>query len=146
MGHINHEDLRRMVEKGMITGIDLDMLSKAEFCESCVMSKATCKPFPKESKTKYSTYGDKVISDIWGPAPVKLLGGKLYYQFFMDLSSHEEHIYFLKQKSEAFDHYKKYKAWVKVQRHGRIAIFSSNRGGEFTSKEFNDHLNFAGKI
>jgi hypothetical protein len=138
-----------MVEKGMITGINLDMSSKAEFCESCIKAKAsTRKSFPKESKSEYKTYGDKVVSDIWGPAPVKLLGGKHYYQLFMDLSSHEleEHVYFLKQKSEAFDHYKKYEAWVKVQRHGRIAIFGSDRGSEFTSKEFSNHLEDAGTV
>ena len=64
MGHVNHKDLRRMVEKGMITGINLDMSSKAEFCESCMKAKATRKPFPKESKTEYKTYGDKVVSDV----------------------------------------------------------------------------------
>ena len=56
MGHVNHEDLRRMVEKGIITGINLDMSSKAEFCESCIKAKATHKPFPKESKSEYETY------------------------------------------------------------------------------------------
>ena len=46
MGHVNHEDLCQMVEKGMITGINLDMSSKTEFCESCMKAKATHKPFP----------------------------------------------------------------------------------------------------
>jgi hypothetical protein len=32
MGHINHDDLRRMVKEGTITGVDLDMSSKAELC------------------------------------------------------------------------------------------------------------------
>jgi hypothetical protein len=31
MGHVNHEDLRRMVENGMVTGVNLDMMSKPEF-------------------------------------------------------------------------------------------------------------------
>ena len=71
MGHVNHEDLRWMAEKGMITGINLDMLSTAEFCESCMKAKVTRKSFPKESKSDYESYGDKVVSDVWGPAPVK---------------------------------------------------------------------------
>ena len=146
MGHVNHEDLRRMVVKGMITGINLDMLSKADFCESCIKAKATRKSFPKESKSEYKTYGDKVVSDVWGPAPVKSLGGKHYYLLFKDLFSHEERIYFLKQKSEVFNHYKKFEAWVKVQRHGRIAILGCDRGGEFTSTEFNNHLENAGTV
>ena len=146
MGHVNHEDLRRMVEKGMVTGIELDMSSKADFCETCVKSKATRKPFPKETKTEYKSYGDKVVSDVWGPAPVKSLGGKHYYLLFKDLFSHEERIYFLNQKSEVFDHYKRYEAWVKVQRKGRIAILGTDRGGEFTSKEFNEYLENSGTV
>ena len=71
MGHVNHEDLRWMVEKWMITGINLDMSSKAEFCETCIKAKAICKSFPKESKSEYDTYGDKVVSDVWGQAKVK---------------------------------------------------------------------------
>ena len=146
MGHVNHKDLRRMVEKGMITGINLDMSSKAEFCKSCMKVKATHKPFPKESKTKYKTYSDKVVSDVWGPAPVKSLGGKSYYLLFKNLFSHKERIYFIKQKAEVFNHYKKFEAWVKVQQHGQIAILGSDRGGEYMSNEFTTHLENAGTV
>ena len=134
MGHVNNDDLRRMVEKGMVTGIKLDMSSKPGFCEICVKAKAARKPFPKESITEYRTYGEKVVADVWGPAPVKSIGGKEYYLLFKDLFSHEERIYFLKQKSEVFDHYKKYKAWVKVQRGGQIIVLGCDRGGEFTGR------------
>src|SRR6202522_300616 len=144
MGHVNNDDLRRMVEKGMVTGIKLDMSSKPGFCEICVKAKAARKPFPKESITEYRTYGEKVVADVWGPAPVKSIGGKEYYLLFKDLFSHEERIYFLKQKSEVFDHYKKYKAWVKVQRGGQIIVLGCDRGGEFTGRIFSDYLENVG--
>ena len=135
-----------MVEKGMVTGINLDMSSKPDFCEVCIKVKATCKPFLRESKTEYNAYGNKIVSDIWGPSHVKSLGGKYYYLLFIDLFSHKECIYFLKQKSEVFEHYKKYEAWVKVQRTGVIVIFGSNRGGKFTSNEFKNHLENASTV
>ena len=69
-------------------------------------------PFPKESKSEYKAYSDKVVADVWGPAPMKSIGGKEYYLLLKDLFSHEEHIYFLKHKSEVFNHYKKYEAWL----------------------------------
>ena len=144
MGHVNNDDLRRMVEKGMVTGIKLDMSSKPGFCEVCVKSKAARKPFPKESITEHKTYGAKVVADVWGPAPVKSIGGKEYYLLFKDLFSHEERIYFLKQKSEVFDHYKKYKAWVKVQRRGQIVVLGCDRGGEFTGRIFSEYLENVG--
>ena len=102
MGHVNHDDLRHMVEKGMVTGIDLDMSSKPGFCETCVKAKATRKPFLKESVTEHKTYGDKVVADVWGPAPVKSIRGKEYYLLFKDLFSCKERIYFLKQKIRGF--------------------------------------------
>jgi hypothetical protein len=65
-----------MVEKGLVTGVNLDMMLKPDFCEACIKAKATRKPFPKESKTKHKAYGNKVVSDIWGPAAVQSIGGK----------------------------------------------------------------------
>ena len=70
----------------MVTGIKLDMSSKSGFCEVCVKAKAARKPFPKESITEYKTYGAKVVADVWGPAPVRSIGGKEYYLLFKDLS------------------------------------------------------------
>ena len=61
MGHVNHEDLRQMVEKGMVTGINVNLTSKPDFCEACMKAKATHKPFPKESKTEYKTCNDKSL-------------------------------------------------------------------------------------
>lgn len=132
----------------MVTRINLDLNSKPEFCEACIKAKATCKPFPKESKTEYKAYGDKVVANVWGPAAVESIARKRCYLLFQDLHSHKEKVYFLRQKSESFPDYKKYEAWVKVQR-GRpipIQIFGCDRGGEFTSNEFTEHLENSGTI
>ena len=146
MGHVNHEDLRCMIDGGMVTGVNLDMSSKPEFCEACIKAKATRKHFPKESKTEYKSYGDKVMSDVWGPASVQSIRGNHYYNLYQDQSSHEEVVYFMKAKSEAFHNYRNYKAWVKVQRGAPIQIFGCDRGGEFMSNEFTEHLVNAGTV
>ena len=112
-----------MIDGGMITGVNLNMSLKPEFCEACIKAKATHKHFPKESKTEYKSYGDKVMSDVWGPASVQSIRGNHYYNLYQDQSSHEEVVYFMKAKSEAFHNYRNYKAWVKVQRGTPIQIF-----------------------
>ena len=76
MGHVNHEDLCHMVKKGMVTRISLDLISTPDFCEACMKAKATHKLFPKESKSEYQSYGDKIVSDVWGPANVQSIGRK----------------------------------------------------------------------
>jgi len=146
MGHINHDDLKKMVRERMVTGIELNADSKPEFCEVCVRAKAPCQPFPKKSLTQVKGYGDKIVADLWGPAPVESLGRKKYYSLYQDLYSHEEYVNFLRLKSEAFRSYKEYEAWVKVQREAVIKIFGCDRGGEFNSKEFDEHLKSVGTV
>jgi len=146
MGHINHDDLCKMVKEGMVKKIELDFNLKPKFCKVCVKAKADRKPFLKKSKMVYMAYGEKVIANLWGPARVESLGGKKYYFLFQDLSSHKKKVYFLWAKSDAFGNYKKYKAWTEVQHSAQIKIFRCDRDGELTSKEFNHHLENARTI
>ena len=43
----------------------------------------------------------------------------------------------MKEKSEAFTHFKKFKAYVENEIGKPLKVFRSDRGGEFTSLEFN---------
>lgn len=45
-------------------------------------------------------------------------------------------VYMLKNKSDAFDVFKKFRAQVEKGQKGRIGTFRTDRGGEFMSKEF----------
>jgi hypothetical protein len=135
-----------MVKAEMVTGIDVNLYSKPECCKVCVKAKAEWKLFLKKSKMAYTKYGEKVVSDLWGPAKVESLGGKKYYFLFKDLSSREEKVYFLRAKSKAFIDYKKYEAWALTQCGTQITIFGCDRVGELTSKEFNNHLENTGTV
>jgi len=133
MGHVNHEDLRKMVRDGRVTGVELDMNSKPDFLRYVYQSQGATKPFPKQSsKDKITAYGSKVSSDVWGPAQVQSLGGSNYSNAYIDHHSHEERVYFMKYKSETFDRYKKYEAWARVQRNA--VIKSSGATEEVSSR------------
>lgn len=146
--HISHDTLRSGVLSGAILGVNLDLDSKPEPCDICVKAKAIRKSFPKESSREGVTnYGDKVVTDVWGPAEVTSLGGANYSVQFLDLASHEVRTYPMKKKSDTFEIYKgKYEPWVEVQREARIKILGSDRGGEFTSDEFRAHTDRRGTI
>jgi transposase InsO family protein len=45
-------------------------------------------------------------------------------------------VFFLKNKSEAFQNFKTYKEMVENEMDSRIKCLRSDNGGEFTSKEF----------
>jgi hypothetical protein len=51
LGHISPKAIHHMIQARMITGIDLDLESKPEFCESCAKAKSNMLPFPQESET-----------------------------------------------------------------------------------------------
>ena len=53
-----------------------------------------------------------VHTDLWGPSPVASLGGSRYYINFIDDSSRNVRVYFLKNKSDVFETFKKWKAMV----------------------------------
>ena len=70
LGHITPSAIKYAIAKGHITGIQLDPESKSEFCEACAKAKAAWQPFPKESKTHVTKYGERVHWDLWGSASV----------------------------------------------------------------------------
>ena len=93
------------------------------------------------SEIMYLKYGEKVITDLWGPAQILSLGGHAYAHMFEDLSSCEPRVLFLKSKSKAFNSDKEYETWQKVHRKpGGITCLGSDRGGEFMSEEFDTYL------
>ena len=73
LGHISHSAVRNAISTGQITGIELDMDSKPEFCEPCVKAKSARIPFPQKLDTRAEKYGKRVHWDLWGPASVRFL-------------------------------------------------------------------------
>lgn len=49
-------------------------------------------------------------------------------------------IYFLQGKDETFKSYQIYEAWLSTQYKTCIKCFHLDRGGEYLSQEFSDHL------
>ena len=83
---------------------------------------------------------ERVHWDLWGPASVKSLSGKSYATVQKDDATRMVKPYFLAKKSKTFSHYKEDEAWI--LNHGRKATLYAHfdRGGEFLSNEFTQHL------
>ena len=64
----------------------------------------------------------------------------------MDGNSSFSHLYLLHLKSETFDAYKAYEVELKKQKGVGIKRLHSDRGGEYLSKEFTNHLKQAGTL
>ncbi len=118
MGHPSEAVLITMAKSGSTLGIRVDLGTKVGFCQACVQAKAARKPFPKISlgNETAKAYGDKVVTDVWGPADTESISGHKYSNTYQDVSSREEKVYFMKKKSESYSRYLKYEPWAKVQR------------------------------
>jgi transposase InsO family protein len=68
----------------------------------------------------------------------------LYYVIFIDDYSRKCWIYLLKAKSDTFDKFKEYKAFVEKQRGKHIIILRTYNGGESESLQFEDFCKSAG--
>lgn len=60
---------------------------------------------------------------------------------FIDDSTQFNCIYLLQTKSEAFEAVKHFQTWVENNTDHKILKLKSDRGGEYSSTEFLDHLN-----
>ena len=67
----------------------------------------------KTSRTPKAGKLELVYIDLWGLSLVASLGGSRYYITFIDNSSKKVWVYFLKNKSDVFEVFKKWKAMLR---------------------------------
>ncbi|CAA7014800.1 unnamed protein product [Microthlaspi erraticum] len=136
LGHVGKRRLQEMQDKDLVKGLPSFKVEK-EACKACNLGKQSRKSFPKESQTKTKEKLEIVHTDVCGPMQNQSIDGSRYYVLFLDDYTHMCWVYFLKQKSETFLKFKKFKAMVEKQSGCVIKTLRSDGGGEFTSHEFN---------
>ncbi|KAL4369109.1 hypothetical protein GQ457_05G014540 [Hibiscus cannabinus] len=136
-GHLNFGALKMLGEKKMVNGIP-SISHPNQLCEACLLGKHACSSFPKEATSRATEPLQLVHTDVCGPIKPPSFGKSRYFLLFIDDYSRKTWVYFLKQKSEAFGAFKNFKALVEKESGFEIKSLRSDRGGEFTSNEFND--------
>ncbi len=92
-------------------------------------------------------FGDEVHTDVWGPSSTPTWQGRKYFIMFTDDATHYTMTFLMWTKDEALEAYKLYKAWALTQQHCKaIKVLHSDRGGEYLSKAFDQHLAAAGTM
>jgi hypothetical protein len=85
-----------------------------------------------------------VHTDVWGLAQVSSLGGSHYYFTFIDDATTKTWVYCIRQKSDVFDTFKKWKYLVENETGKRLKCLKSDNGSEYCSKEFDDYCSYHG--
>ena len=122
----------------MVDGLP-ELQSKMDLCEGCIMGKHHRIPFPKGKSWRARKRLELIHTDICGPMKTPSLGQQRYFIIFIDNFKRMTWIYFLKEKSEVFTVFKRFEALVEKQSGSSIKCIRSDRGGEHTSKEFEEY-------
>ena len=146
LGHISVASAHRLVENGAIKGIKLNPNAPETDCEACIFAHATHLPMSKPRvSVPAMNFGDEIHTDVWGPAKVPTVKGQRYFITFTDDATHFTVIYLIPTKDKVLEFYQYFEAWAITQQHCRgIKVLRSDRGGEYLSKLFDDHLAAAG--
>ncbi|KAI5334414.1 hypothetical protein L3X38_024547 [Prunus dulcis] len=135
LGHLNMSSLKLLQEQEMVVGLP-EITAVTEVCEGCILGKQCRESFPKEATTRASTPLELVHSDICGPMQTTTKAGNRYFLTFIDDNTRMCWVYFLRQKSETLSVFKRFKATVELQSGYKLKKLRSDRGGEYTSVEF----------
>jgi transposase InsO family protein len=100
-----------------------------EHCVDCIKGKYV-KKIKKDAKRSIEIL-EIIHTDICGPFSVKSVDGYDSFIIFTDDYSRYGYIYLIKERSEALDKFKIFKAEVKNQHNKKIKIVRSDRGGEY---------------
>lgn len=132
LGHVSVSNMS-FLEKD-VKGIEIPSHMDCKICTQC---KRTHLPFKKDGIRAVSLL-QIIQSDVCGPMYENSIGGAKYYVSFIDDFSRKVFVYIIKQKSQVFECFKKFKALVENQTDKKIKIFRSDGGKEYDNHQFRD--------
>ncbi|GJU45594.1 retrotransposon protein, putative, ty1-copia subclass [Tanacetum coccineum] len=142
LGHINKKRIAKLQHDGLFASIDDKSF---DVCVSCISGKMEIKPFTFASERADDLLGI-IDSDVCGPFRTTSREGANYYITFTDDFSRYGYVYLIKHKHEVFEMFKTFQNEVENQLGTTIKALRSDRGGEYLSQEFLDHLRSHGII
>lgn len=134
-GHLGFKGLKTLEQKKMVNGLP-QLKNPSKICKDCLVGKQHRDPFLKESTWRASQILQLVHADICGPITPISNSKKRYLITFIDDFSRKTWVYFLVEKSEAFDIFVSFKNRVEKEMGTFIKCLRTDRGGEFMSQEF----------
>ena len=146
LGHIAPDSICQMIQDGTVTSITLDEAHKSMgTCDSCEYAKLMHKPIGKLCDPLcQSNFGNEVHTNLWGPSPIQTGGHSCYYVSFTDDYMRYTQLYLQKAKSDMFDSYQAFEAWLLTQFNTKVKHLRSDHSGEYLSAEFTKYLKSKG--
>ena len=105
-------------------------------CKECILAKHNKTSFPSKKFTTIAKL-EIVHTNLSSSTKTKGFYGERYFMILVDDFSRMMWVAFLKEKSEAFDKFKIFKNRIENESSMKIKCLGLDRGGEFTSNDFN---------
>ncbi|WZZ65001.1 hypothetical protein YC2023_076371 [Brassica napus] len=142
LGHINEKRIQKLHSDGLLSSFDYESYEK---CESCLLGKMAKAPFTGHGERAKDLL-ELIHTDVCGPMSIHARGNYQYFITFTDDFSRYGYVYLMKHKSESFEKFKEFQNEVQNQLDKKIKALRSDRGGEYLSQAFNDHLRECGIV
>ena len=113
-------------------------------CRNCIGGKHSRSKFPSSSTYRATRRLELIHGDICGLIQPSTIRGRRYYFLLVDDFTRLLWVFFLKEKSEAFHHFKVFKNLAKSECGDKLKCFRMDRGGEFNSEEFGNFCDMNG--
>lgn len=124
-------------ENEMVKGIP-DLIEPESVCPQCQMGKQHKENMSKQRNWRATRKLKLVHSDLCGPITLESNSKMRSFISFIDDFNRKCWIYFLAEKSSAFEVFKRFKIMVEKEIQCSFSCLRIDRGGEFNSNEFND--------
>lgn len=134
-GHLNCEGLRNLAKQKMVRELPSINHSK-KMCEGCIREKQHRRPFPKGESIR-ANKPLQLIHTYLCEMGCLSFGKCRYFMTFID-DFRKTWIYFLQEKSDAFNTFCQFKSLTEKHNDYNVKILRSDGGREYFSSQFND--------
>jgi hypothetical protein len=129
--------MNQLRKRKLIDGLPDIHFSKG-VCEGCVLGKHPQEKFDKGKSQRASAPLDMIQSDLMGTFPHPSINKARFVLIFFNDFSRFTWIYFLRKKSEVFQHIKDFKALVETQSINKIIFLRTDNEGENVNHEIHN--------
>nr|GEW86183.1 retrotransposon protein, putative, Ty1-copia subclass [Tanacetum cinerariifolium] len=142
LGHISKICIEKLQHDGLLNSSDLTAFEKYV---SCMSGKMARKPYTHQVERAKDLLR-LIHTDVCGPFKIMSRQGASYFVTFTDDFSRYGYVYLLKHKHEVFETFKVFQKEAENQLGKTIKSLRFDRGVEYMSQEFLDHLKDHGII
>jgi hypothetical protein len=135
LGHLSFDNLIKANKNKAVRDLAKMIKPSDPICKHYQIGKQTTVSFKTKEHSKKKPL-ELIQTDLCGPTKTKITYGEHNFMYIVDDYTRLTWVFFLKEKSEAFEKFKTFKALVENETNLKIKCLRSDNGGEFISKEF----------